>query len=63
MLWGLALLAQHPEIQEKVRKEVVEVLGDRPPTYDDYKKLILCECVLKVDISSNSSLTSPYVAS
>ncbi len=33
--WTFYLLSKHPEIEERLRAEVEEVLGDRPPTADD----------------------------
>jgi cytochrome P450 len=33
------LLAQHPEIEAKLWEELGQVLGDRPPTSEDYPKL------------------------
>ncbi|HMP01758.1 MAG TPA: cytochrome P450 [Gemmatales bacterium] len=37
--WTLYLLAQHPEVQERVRAEAERVLGDRPPTCADLHDL------------------------
>lgn len=41
------LLAQHPEIQEKLAKELDEVLGDRPATAADMPKLRYAEAVVR----------------
>jgi enediyne biosynthesis protein E7 len=37
--WTWSLLARHPEAAETVRAEVAEVLGDRPPGYQDLARL------------------------
>lgn len=39
MAFALALLAQHPEAEERVREEVDRVLGGRLPTRDDVRAL------------------------
>ena len=39
LTWTWCLLAQHPEIQEKLYEEVTRVLGDRIPTADDMEEL------------------------
>ena len=39
MAWLWALLSQHPDIREKVEKEVAEVLGYRKPTPADFPQL------------------------
>jgi cytochrome P450 len=48
LAWTFLLLAQHPEIEEKLAKEVWEVLQDRKPSFDDvpslrYAKMVLAE--------------------
>lgn len=40
-------LSRHPQVREKVRAEVQEVLGDRLPTPDDLKKLEYVTCVIE----------------
>ncbi|XP_069833808.1 cytochrome P450 4V2 [Dendropsophus ebraccatus] len=47
--WSLFLLGSHPEIQEKVHKELDDAFGqsDRPVTMDDMKKLRYLEAVVK----------------
>jgi len=47
LTWAMALLSIHPDVQDKMYKEVVEVLGDRKPTYSDYDKLKYCLCVFQ----------------
>ena len=38
--WAVGLMAEHPDIQEKVAKEIDEVIGrDRLPTLDDRSSL------------------------
>jgi cytochrome P450 len=37
--FALWLVAQHPEIQQRLHEEAVEVFGDRSPTADDYSRL------------------------
>jgi cytochrome P450 len=38
--WGFTLLGRHPQIVRRMRAEVDEVLGDRPPSADDLPKLV-----------------------
>jgi cytochrome P450 len=44
--WTWWLLAQHPEIEEKLRFELAEVLGGRLPTLEDLPKLVYTGHVL-----------------
>jgi enediyne biosynthesis protein E7 len=37
--WTTYLVERHPEVAGRLRAEAVEVLGDRPPTYDDLARL------------------------
>ena len=37
--WTLFLIAQVPDVQERIFNEVTEVLGDRAPVYDDIRNL------------------------
>ncbi|HFA50916.1 MAG TPA: cytochrome P450 [Bacteroidetes bacterium] len=39
LAWTLYLLAQHPEILKKLRKEVDETLGGKTPAFSDLRKL------------------------
>lgn len=43
--WALYLLATHPEVAEKVRQEVEQVLGGRPASVSDVPKLGLTDRV------------------
>jgi len=48
MSWCLLMLAKHPDVQQKVRDEVVSVLGTSEPlTYENLDKLEYCACVVK----------------
>jgi cytochrome P450 len=44
--WTFYLLSKHPEVAEKVRAELAEVLGDRPPTAEDVPNLKYTTMVL-----------------
>lgn len=37
--WTLALLSQHPAVARRLRAEVVDALGDAPPTFEDLARL------------------------
>jgi cytochrome P450 len=39
LAWAFYLLAQHPEVEEKLRAELRAVLGDRAPALDDLPRL------------------------
>jgi cytochrome P450 len=39
LAWTLYLLAQHPGILRKLRHEVEEVIGDRPPSFEELRSL------------------------
>ena len=48
--WAWYLLDRHPEVAERLRAEVAQVLGDRPPTLDDlpalgYARLVVQEAM------------------
>ena len=45
--WTWLLLAQHPDIEARVREEVQRVVGDRPPQVDDVPRLTLLDAVLR----------------
>ena len=37
--WTLDLVGKHPEVAKRLHAEAVEVLGDRPPEYEDLRRL------------------------
>jgi len=39
LCWTLYLLSQHPEVEARLRRELEDVLGGRPPTLDDLPQL------------------------
>lgn len=45
--WALYLLDRHPEVGDRVRAEVDEVLGDRLPTFEDVHRLTYTSMVLQ----------------
>ncbi|RIB19591.1 cytochrome P450 [Gigaspora rosea] len=47
--WALYFLARNPEVQDRLRKEILEVLTDRDhiPTFDEIEQLRYLECVFK----------------
>lgn len=45
--WTFYLLGQHPEVAAKLRREIDDVLGDRPAAADDYESLVYTNRVLK----------------
>ncbi|MFQ3648188.1 MAG: cytochrome P450, partial [Anaerolinea sp.] len=47
MTWTFYLLGEHPEVEARLREEVVRVLGDRPPTLADLPQLTYTEQVIK----------------
>ena len=47
LIWTAYLLAAHPEIQQRTAQSVAEVLGDRPPTFEDVPRLTAVDMVLK----------------
>ncbi|XP_054839553.1 cytochrome P450 2J4-like [Eublepharis macularius] len=47
LLWALVLMANHPDIQEKVQKEIDDVLGSSQSfSYQDWKKLPYTSAVI-----------------
>jgi cytochrome P450 len=46
LMWTLYLLASHPEIQEKLNREVVEVTNDQPPGLEQIKLMPYTEMVI-----------------
>lgn len=47
LTWLWVLLAQHPDVERKLRDEVQSVLAGRVPTVDDVPKLTYCRQVLQ----------------
>jgi cytochrome P450 len=47
LTWTLYLLAQHPDVANKLQQEAVEVLGGRAPTFEDLPRLEYTERVLQ----------------
>jgi enediyne biosynthesis protein E7 len=45
--WTFHLIDRHPPVWERLHAEAVEVLGDRPPTYDDIPRLKYTSMVLQ----------------
>ena len=45
LTWTWYLLAQHPDIESKLHAELDEVLGDRPPSFEDVPRLKYAEKV------------------
>ena len=45
--WTWYLLAQHPEVENKLATELGQVLGGRAPALDDLGRLTYCEKVIK----------------
>lgn len=45
--WTWWLLDQHPEVDARLRRELAEVLGGRPPTHADLPRLPLTRAVLQ----------------
>jgi len=37
--FGISLLAKHQDIQEKMRKEIIEILGNEKPNFENIKKV------------------------
>jgi len=46
MAWTFALLNDHPEVRRRLREEAKAVLGDRPATFEDVRKLTYARQVL-----------------
>ncbi|XP_054158509.1 uncharacterized protein LOC128956821 [Oppia nitens] len=38
LLWSLLLLAYYPDVQQKLRKEIESIIGDRMPSHDDRQR-------------------------
>src|SRR5205823_6138128 len=44
--WAFYLIDRHPEVLPRLHAEAVEVLGDRPPVYEDLRRLKYTAMVL-----------------
>eukprot|EP00929_Paragymnodinium_shiwhaense_P000804 TRINITY_DN101006_c0_g1_i1.p1 TRINITY_DN101006_c0_g1~~TRINITY_DN101006_c0_g1_i1.p1 ORF type:complete len:508 (+),score=87.85 TRINITY_DN101006_c0_g1_i1:140-1663(+) len=44
--WCFFLIAQHPEVEEKILAEAKEQCGDRDPTYEDVKRMKYVQAVI-----------------
>lgn len=47
LTWALYLLCRHPEIEQKVRAEIADVLADRPPVLSDLPRLAYTGMVIQ----------------
>jgi cytochrome P450 len=47
MTWLFYLLAQHPDVEMKLRKEIAEVFGDRTPTFADLPRVTYAQKVIQ----------------
>lgn len=47
LAWTLYLLSQHPEVVEKIKQELAEVVGDRPLELADIKSLVYLKQVIE----------------
>ncbi len=47
MIWTLALVCQHGEVEARLREEHRSVLGERDPRYDDLPKLAYTQMVIQ----------------
>ncbi|XP_071961415.1 steroid 17-alpha-hydroxylase/17,20 lyase-like [Antedon mediterranea] len=46
LLWGIACLMDNPDVQKKIKKELDEVIGDRPSSLSDRGKLPYTEATI-----------------
>ncbi len=45
IIWCLYNLSRNPHVRERLERELQEVIGDRPPTPEDYRKLVYTRAV------------------
>lgn len=45
--WTFYLIDRHPHVWQRLHDEAVEVLGDRPPTYEDLRRLTYTSMVVE----------------
>ncbi|XP_071961583.1 steroid 17-alpha-hydroxylase/17,20 lyase-like [Antedon mediterranea] len=46
LLWAVACMIDNPDVQEKIKKELDDVIGDRPPQLSDREKLPYTDAVI-----------------
>jgi cytochrome P450 len=46
LIWMWCLLSRHPEVAERVRAEIDQVIGERSPAYEDLGRLTYTEMVI-----------------
>jgi cytochrome P450 len=46
LAWTFHLIAQHPVVEERLHRELDDVLGGRPPCFEDYQRLSYVERVV-----------------
>ena len=47
LVWAYLMLSRHPEVRQRMAKEISVVVGDRLPTMEDYHSLKYTEAVVK----------------
>ncbi|CAG8789556.1 5731_t:CDS:2, partial [Cetraspora pellucida] len=49
LTWALYLLAKNPDIQDRLRKETLDIIPDRDynPTFDQIEQLKFLDCTVK----------------
>ena len=47
LTWAFYLLSKHPDVERRMHREVVDVLGDRAPTFEDLPKLRYTQMVVQ----------------
>ncbi|KAG8817330.1 hypothetical protein FRC17_011279 [Serendipita sp. 399] len=73
LTWIAYMLMEHPEVEKKMREEVLEICGDRVPDYSDVKRMKYIDAVLNETLRlfpsvpynirrsvHSSALPSPY---
>lgn len=61
--WSLFLLGSHPDIQERVLREIDDIMGgdrERPPTMKELNDMRYLECVIKEALRLYPSV--PFIA-
>jgi cytochrome P450 len=52
--WILYELALNLDVQQKAHQEVLKVIGDRDPVYDDYDNLVYIKCIMNETLRLHS---------